>query len=105
MNIDVTLKDDELNITLIGRLDDGSAMALSERLLLLCRDRLRERIAIDLARCETVGSLGFGALVSFRLAAPIAPLNVRLCNVSPDIREGIRVLRLDKLFDIQETAQ
>ena len=91
-----------LEITLRGCLDESAATALSERLLLLCEGKIRDSIVINLKECEPKGSLGYGALVSFRLSPEVAGKKVSLLNVNAQIQESIRTLRLNVLFDCPE---
>lgn len=100
MDILLSEQGQQLIITLSGKLDQAHATALSERLLKLCEQRLKPEVIIDLGQCEEIGSLGFGALVGFRLSPPIAPLPVRIVAANAQVLRDMHLLRLEKIFDI-----
>lgn len=100
MEIQIDTSADEISISLVGNLTTHQATSFAERLLLLCVGKFRESIVIDLSQCSTIDSLGYGALVGFRLAPEVHGKVVKLVGVNETIHAQLRTLHMENLFEI-----
>jgi len=58
------------------------------------------KLILDLEGIEYVDSSGFGALLSILRNAKNKDSQFKICNVSPDVMELVKLLQLHNVFDI-----
>lgn len=100
MNLQCRETSDTLIVTLEGKLDESSATGLPARLTQLCDGKNQSNIVIDLTDCNVDCSLGYGALVAFRLSPAVLKRHVSIQNALPEVVTGMRALRFEKLFKL-----
>lgn len=64
-----------------------------------------EMVVIDFSDVSHISSFGLGVMLDFWKKCSAAALTVRLCGLSPRIRELFTVCKLDQIFDIRETRE
>ncbi|MDD2196047.1 MAG: STAS domain-containing protein [Bacteroidales bacterium] len=67
-------------------------------------DQPRMKIVINLAGVEYIDSSGFGALLSVLRAAKGNNAQLKLCNISLDVMELVKLLQLQTVFDIRNSV-
>lgn len=58
------------------------------------------KLILDLKGIEYVDSSGFGALLSILRNAKNNDSQFKICNISPDVMELVKLLQLHNVFDI-----
>ncbi len=84
-------------------------IVFGEETTLLCktvRDLFAQTpaVVLDLGRVENADSGGLGALVGLVLSARRTGGDLKFCNLTPRMRQLLRVTRLDSVFDIYPDA-
>ena len=67
-------------------------------------DQPRMKVVINLAGVEYIDSSGFGALLSVLRAARSNNAQLKLCNISLDVMELVKLLQLQTVFDIRNSV-
>jgi anti-sigma B factor antagonist len=62
------------------------------------------KIIINLGDVEYIDSSGFGALLSVLRASKNNESQLKLCNISPDVMELVKLLQLHSVFDIRDSV-
>lgn len=101
MEVDVEKAKNETHVRLSGELSGNQSTGFSERLLQLCGNDVGSKVVLDLSSCTRIDSIGYGALVNFRLAETILDKAVYLKKPSKTIAEQLALLNLNHLFVIQ----
>jgi anti-anti-sigma factor len=101
MNVHFEETAEALVISLDGQLDDSSASSLPSRMTALCRGKSQNKIILNLGTCRVESSLGYGALVNFRLSPMVLKKSVTIQNAVPDVLNGMKALRFEKLFSVE----
>lgn len=102
MNIRVHDTPTSLIVHLHGALTASTAVDFAERLHAMCPQPLQKRVVLDLQECETIESLGFGALITFRLSPGLRDQPFAIRGASPTLLENIKGLHLDSLFLLED---
>ena len=63
------------------------------------------RLLLSLDGVDYVDSSGFGVLLSVLRSAKKNKSKFRMCNISPEIMELIRLLKLDSIFEIDNSLE
>jgi len=63
------------------------------------------KLILDLDGVEYVDSSGFGALLSILRNAKNNDSQFKICNISPDVLELVKLLQLHNVFDICESVE
>ncbi|MHB8899591.1 MAG: STAS domain-containing protein [Thermoguttaceae bacterium] len=87
-----------------SELDETKLQRLNREWGRLAEEPGRQRLVIDL---ETVGfltSTGIGALIALKKKIQAGSGILKLCGLHPDIRSLFAITQVDRLFDIQDTA-
>lgn len=61
-------------------------------------------VAVDLSGTQSIDATGLGVLLLLHKHAREKGLGVRLLGPSPSVREALRTMRVDRLFDIEATG-
>ena len=63
------------------------------------------RLILNLNGIEYVDSSGFGALLSILRNAKNNDSQFKICNISPDVMELVKLLQLHNVFDIHDNIE
>ncbi len=79
----------------LGRMVHGQETAI------LCAALRQEgsNVVLDLAQVDAIDAAGIGALVSLQAAG----IYLKLANPTPQVRELLRLTRLDSIFEIEDS--
>ncbi len=66
-------------------------------------DQPNMKIIIDLGGVDYIDSSGFGALLSVLRASKNQDAQLKLCKISPEVMELVKLLQLHSVFDIRES--
>lgn len=99
MELRVTEADDVTVVTVSGTLEAVSAPALGEQLDALLAAGA-QRFVIDLAGVRFLDSSGIAVLVRLFKRVRIGHGDVRLAGLQPPVEKIIRLVRLDRVFDV-----
>ncbi len=101
MNLHFHETSDSLVFSLDGQLDDNAASSLPSRMTTMCNGKSQTKIVLDLSSCNVESTLGYGALVAFRLSPFVLNKQVTIQNAVPNVRTGMKALRFEKLFKVE----
>lgn len=100
MNLSCVETNDKLILTLDGSLDETAASSLPAKLSQFCSGKNQNNIVLDLSACHIDSVLGFGALITFRLAPCVLGREVSIQNALPQVMGKMKLLRFEKLFKL-----
>lgn len=63
------------------------------------------KIAIDFSGINYIDSIGFGMLLSVLRHCKNSNSALKLCNISPEVMELIKLLQLQNIFDIRNNVE
>ncbi|HON70072.1 MAG TPA: STAS domain-containing protein [Tenuifilum sp.] len=61
------------------------------------------KVALNLSGVSYIDSTGFGMLLSILRHCKNSNATLKLCNISPEVMELIKLLQLQTVFDIRES--
>lgn len=107
--------DSRLNITTVGDvtriefvdrniLDEGNIQQIGDEILHLVDDRDAPRILISFANVEHLSSAALGTLITINKRIRDKAGQLRLTDIDPQIYEVFVITKLNKLFQIHESA-
>lgn len=67
-------------------------------------DQQGMKVLINLGGVEYIDSSGFGALLSVLRACKTHDAQLKLCNISDDVKELVKLLQLHSVFDIRDSV-
>lgn len=67
-------------------------------------DQPEMKIIINLGGVVYIDSTGFGALLSILRVAKSNNAKLKLCNISPEVMELVKLLQLQTVFDIRNSV-
>ncbi|MDD4385097.1 MAG: STAS domain-containing protein [Bacteroidales bacterium] len=67
-------------------------------------DQPEMKIVINLGGVVYIDSTGFGALLSILRVAKSNNAKLKLCNISPEVMELVKLLQLQTVFDIRNSV-
>jgi len=62
------------------------------------------KVALNLSGISYIDSTGFGMLLSILRHCKNSNASLKLCNISPEVMELIKLLQLQSIFDIRESV-
>ncbi|HDP75938.1 MAG TPA: anti-sigma factor antagonist [Bacteroidales bacterium] len=62
------------------------------------------KVALNLSGVSYVDSTGFGMLLSILRHCKNSNASLKLCNISPEVMELVKLLQLQTVFDIRESV-
>ena len=92
-----------LNFNAVSNLNILIAQSLKEEVAQYLT-KANTKLVLDLAGIEYVDSSGFGALLSILRNAKNNDSQFKICNISPDVMELVKLLQLHNVFDICENV-
>ena len=100
MNIKAVNNGDQTTLYLSGRLDTPGAESLKKALKEAAEENPQE-ISLDFEEVDYVGSACVGKLIGFYKEFSARKGKISISNLSQDVLELFRAVKLDKLFKIQ----
>ncbi|MDX9973274.1 MAG: STAS domain-containing protein [FCB group bacterium] len=97
------LQEKEICVVCLNGQFDAVAAPESERALLAMAAALETPVVVDLSRVEYIGSLGLQAMLRFGNALREKQLPLRLCGLSPFVKQVFEISQFSRLFDIRPT--
>lgn len=92
-------------VTLVHLTDNRVAvMELLELLDMALLDGAVGRLLLDFGGIQTVSSAALGKMVKLAGRARSVSSRLALCHLHPDLRQVLRITRLDQIFDIHESV-
>lgn len=64
-----------------------------------------KKLILNLDGIEYIDSSGFGALLSILRNAKNNDSTFKICNISPDVMELVKLLQLHNVFEIHDTVE
>ena len=103
LNLDVSRAKDIAVVRCRGRIVFGEE-ADELRRAILCLLNESQRIVLDFAWIEYIDSSGLEALVASFISARHRGAEIKLAALSPRVREVLTTTRLDRLFEVYDSA-
>ncbi|MCI0492511.1 MAG: STAS domain-containing protein [Planctomycetes bacterium] len=82
-------------------LDEAKLEQLGQDLIAMLNQTTEERVILDFRNVKFMSSSMLGKLVQTHKKCGEFKVKLKLCSISPDIREVFKITRLDKLFEIE----
>jgi anti-sigma B factor antagonist len=82
-------------------LDEAKLEELGKDLIDLINKSTEERVILDFRNVQFMSSSMLGKLVLVQKKCKEFKAQLKMCSISPDIREVFKITKLDKLFDIE----
>lgn len=92
-------KENELEITLAGRLDTMSSEDINAKVTEMASKMAGKMVTVDCSDLEYISSSGIRLLLYIRKSA--APGQTTLKGVRPEIMQILKVTKLDSMFTIE----
>lgn len=86
-------------------LDDSKIREISRDLKELIDRTEEEKVILDFRRVEFMSSSFLGTLLQFNKLCKEYKTQLKLCNISTDIRQVFKITKLDKLFEIDKDEE
>jgi len=83
-------------------LDETKLEQIGNDLLELLNKTSEERVILDFRAVQFMSSSMLGKLVQVNKKCKEFKVHLKLCSISPDIREVFKITKLDKLFEIEK---
>lgn len=101
---------EKVNDVLIISLDSDSKLnvAISQKFkqdVTKLIDQPGMKVIISLANIGYIDSSGFGSLLSVLRACKNTDSQLKICNISPEVMELVKLLQLQSVFDIRESIE
>jgi anti-anti-sigma factor len=82
-------------------LDEAKLEELGKDVIELLNKTTEERVILDFRNVQFMSSSMLGKLVLIQKKCKEFKAQLKMCSISPDIREVFKITKLDKLFDIE----
>jgi len=82
-------------------LDEAKLEEIGKDLIDLINKSTEERVILDFRNVQFMSSSMLGKLVLVQKKCREFKAQLKMCGISPDIREVFKITKLDKLFDIE----
>jgi anti-anti-sigma factor len=99
MEIEISNPDDQIRISLWGRMDTEGAEQFGAETAPLDITQ-GQVIDIDMAQLTFIGSAGIGKLVSFFKKTQTAGGSLHISNLTGDLQTLFSVMKLDRIFNL-----
>jgi len=103
MELTVTPQDKKVSIEIMGSIDERGAEEMKRRFLELDVSNLEEAV-FDFSGVTFIGSAGIGKLLLFYKKLASHGGKIVINNMSKDIFTMFKVVKLDKIFDINQAS-
>ncbi len=104
--IDLQKLDDVLVVSLATETKLNAALAQQFKIEVgKLIDSPKMKIVINLASVEYIDSSGFGALLSILRTTKNNSSQLKLCNITPQVLELVKLLQLHTVFDIRNSVE
>lgn len=88
----------------VRELDETKLQRLTQELGKVVEEPAGQRLVIDLGAVAFLTSTGIGAMIALNKKIQTAGGALKLCSLNPDIRSLFTITQVDRLFDIQGSA-
>jgi anti-anti-sigma factor len=103
MELTINPGDEQVNIEVVGSIDERGAEDLKRRFLELDVSSVKE-VVFDFAGVTFIGSAGIGKLLLFYKNLAAQGGKITIVNMSKDIFTMFKVVKLDKIFNISPAS-
>ena len=86
-------------------LDEANIQQIGEEIKALIDKEPKTRLVIDFKDVDHLSSAALGTLITVNNRIRTAQGQLRLCNIDPQIYQVFVITKLNKLFEIHETAE
>jgi anti-sigma B factor antagonist len=83
-------------------LDEGKIQQISEELMKIADKAESSKLLLNFNDVKFMSSSVLGRLVHLNKKCKNDKIDLKMCNISPDIMEVFKITRLNKVFDIHE---
>ena len=103
MNLESYTKDEILTICLKDSriLEEAKLEQLGADIIEMLNKKSEERVILDFRNVQFMSSSMLGKLVQIQKKCKEFKVHLKLCSISPDIRQVFKITKLDKLFEIE----
>ena len=89
----------------VVRFVDEAAIEQCKREIMELLDKTEEsNVLLHFGRVTFMSSAALGMLIRVNKKCKEYDISLKLCNISPDIRQVFKITSMDKIFDIHEDA-
>jgi len=103
MELTITPRDGQVDIEVVGSIDERGAEDLKRRFLELDVSTIKE-VVFDFSGVTFIGSAGIGKLLLFYKNLASQGGKITILNMSKDIFTMFKVVKLDKIFNISPAS-
>ena len=82
-------------------LDESKLEQVGQDLIEMLNQTTEERVILDFRNVKFMSSSMLGKLVQVHKKCAEFKVKLKLCSISPEIRQVFKITKLDKLFDIE----
>ncbi len=87
-------------------LDEARIQQIGKELMeLTANAKASQKMVLNFQGVQFMSSAMIGKLVLLNKKAKAEKINLKLCNITPNVLEVFRITRLDKVFDIQQDQE
>lgn len=99
--------DDVAHIGFVDRniLDEGNIQQIGDEVLALIEQEPNPKLLIDFENVDHLSSAALGTLITINTKIRAKDGQLRLANIAPQIYEVFVITKLNKLFQIHESAE
>ena len=99
MEVEISNQGDHIKVALWGRMDAKGADEFAQGVAEVAVGQ-GQNVELDMAQLTFIGSAGVGKLVSFLKKVTASGGSVSATNLSSDLQTLFKVMRLDRIFNI-----
>jgi len=86
-------------------LDEGNIQQIGDEILALIEQETNPKILIDFENVDHLSSAALGTLITINTKIRAKDGQLRLANIAPQIHEVFVITKLNKLFQIHDSAE
>ncbi len=98
MDLDISIEQDKVRVTILGAIDTAGGSELSTKFAELARDPSLRQAEFDLAEVPSITSAGIGKLLAFFKHFDQAGGGMRIVALSPQLERQFREIHLDQII-------
>ncbi|MGO8695893.1 MAG: STAS domain-containing protein [Rectinemataceae bacterium] len=100
MDIDISIEQDRVRITIIGAIDTTGGSELSAKFAELAKDSALRNAEFDLSAVPSITSAGIGKLLAFYKHFDQAGGGMKITALSPQLAKQFREIHLDQIIPV-----
>jgi anti-anti-sigma factor len=101
MDLDITIEQDRVRISIMGPVDTAGGSELSTKFAELAKDPNLRHAEFDLADVPSITSAGIGKLLAFYKHFDQAGGGMKIVAVSPQLAKQFKEIHLDQIIPIE----